>query len=59
MVIITYGCHTCSDESPVLSHEHKELGLFTLTEVDSLPMPDGYRRSTQSWFTYLTGRSGA
>ena len=38
---------------PVLSHEHKELGLFILSEVDSLPMPDGYRRSIQSWFTHL------
>lgn len=59
VVIITYGCHTSSGGSPVLSHEHKELGFFTLSDVDSLAMPDGYRRSIQSWFTHLTGRSGA
>lgn len=59
VVIITYGCHTSSGQPPVLSHEHKELGFFTLSEVASLPMPDGYRRSIQSWFTHLTGRCGA
>lgn len=54
VVIITYGCPTASGEPPVLSHEHKEIGFFTPAEVASLPMPDGYRRSIQSWFTLLT-----
>jgi 8-oxo-dGTP pyrophosphatase MutT (NUDIX family) len=55
VVIITYGCHTSCGEPPVLSHEHKELGFFTPAEVASLHMPEGYRRSIQSWFTNLTG----
>ncbi|MBO0808703.1 MAG: NUDIX domain-containing protein [Actinobacteria bacterium] len=56
VVIITYGCHITSGEHPVLSHEHKELGFFTLAAVVSLPMPEGYRRSIQSWFAHLTGQ---
>jgi len=54
--IVTYGCHPTSTESPVLSHEHKEVGLFTEAEVPSLNMPAGYKRSIATWFAQL--RSG-
>jgi hypothetical protein len=33
------------DSVPVLSHEHRRLGLFTEPEVPRLAMPDGYKRS--------------
>ncbi|MCS7484826.1 NUDIX domain-containing protein [Umezawaea endophytica] len=52
--IVTYGCYPDSDTAPVLSHEHKEIGLFTEHEVDGLTMPDGYRRSITTWFTRLS-----
>lgn len=48
--IVTYGCHPVSDIDPVLSHEHKEIGLFVRSEVDDLHMPDGYKRSIGAWF---------
>jgi 8-oxo-dGTP pyrophosphatase MutT (NUDIX family) len=54
VVIVTYGCHADGSRAPVLSHEHKQLGFFTLAEAGSLDMPAGYRRSIQSWFTRLT-----
>jgi 8-oxo-dGTP pyrophosphatase MutT (NUDIX family) len=47
--IVTYGCHPESDVEPILSHEHKEIGLFTEQEVADLRMPDGYRRSIALW----------
>src|SRR5689334_1915977 len=34
--IVTYGCHLSdgqADVEPVLSHEHKQIGLFTADEV--------------------------
>lgn len=31
--IVTYGCHSTDTIAPVLSHEHKEVGLFTEAEV--------------------------
>jgi hypothetical protein len=37
----------------VLSHEHKEIGLFTEQEVGALNVPDGYKRSIASWFAKL------
>jgi mutator protein MutT len=47
--IVTYGCRPESDIDPVLSHEHKEIGLFAVNEVAKIRMPDGYRRSIASW----------
>lgn len=51
--IVTYGCRPISDTQPVLSHEHKEIGLFSEDEVPSLVMPDGYRRSIATWYARL------
>ncbi|GAA3891954.1 NUDIX hydrolase [Saccharothrix violaceirubra] len=51
--IVTYGCHPEDDAEPVLSHEHKEVGLFTESEVHGLNMPDGYKRSITTWFARL------
>lgn len=53
VVIVTYGCHADGSQAPVLSHEHKQIGFFTGTEVDTLNIPAGYRRSIRSWFTRL------
>ena len=51
--IVTYGCLPDGDDEPVLSHEHKEIGLFTEQEVGALNMPDGYKCSIASWFAKL------
>ena len=54
--IVTYGCHLSAgqdDVEPVLSHEHKQVGLFTETEVADLVMPQGYRDSIATWFERL------
>lgn len=59
VLIVTYGCHPDGDQPPALSHEHKEIGFFTLAEVASLNMPGGYKQSIQSWFAHLTSTNGA
>lgn len=51
--IVTYGCHPIGNTTPVLSHEHKEVGLFSEDEVPSLVMPDGYKRSIATWYARL------
>jgi 8-oxo-dGTP pyrophosphatase MutT (NUDIX family) len=51
--VVTYGCYPDADAEPVLSHEHKEVGLFTEHEVADLTMPDGYKRSIWTWFARL------
>ena len=54
--IVTYGCYLDDgqdDLAPVLSHEHKEVGLFTEDQVADLTMPQGYKSSIASWFSLL------
>ncbi len=50
VLIVTYGCHTSTDAAPVVSNEHKEVGLFTATEAAALRMPDGYKESIAAWY---------
>ncbi|MFG2227688.1 NUDIX domain-containing protein [Streptomyces sp. NPDC048644] len=53
VLIVTYGCLVQTpDVTPVVSHEHKEVGLFTEKEVSALPMPDGYKRSIATWYAH-------
>jgi hypothetical protein len=51
--IVTYGCHADGGAGPVLSPEHKEVGLFSEDEVSGLNMPDGYKRSIATWYVRL------
>jgi 8-oxo-dGTP pyrophosphatase MutT (NUDIX family) len=51
--IVTYGCHLDSATEPVLSHEHKEIGLFAEHEVPTLNMPESYKRSIATWYAHL------
>ncbi|MEU5383249.1 NUDIX hydrolase [Kitasatospora cineracea] len=51
--IVTYGCTLSPEDAgraPVVSHEHKEAGLFHREEIDALPMPQGYKDSIARWF---------
>lgn len=51
--IVTYGCYPEESAEPVLSHEHKEVGLFAEAEVSGLTMPEGYKRSVLAWYHRL------
>jgi ADP-ribose pyrophosphatase YjhB (NUDIX family) len=56
VLIVTYGCHVEDNAPPpVLSDEHREVGLFTESEIPDLSMPDGYKRSVATWFSRLRG----
>jgi 8-oxo-dGTP pyrophosphatase MutT (NUDIX family) len=49
VVIVTYGAERV-DQTPLrLSHEHRRLGSFSITEIDGLVTPEGYRRSIRAW----------
>nr|WP_245653178.1 NUDIX domain-containing protein [Herbidospora sakaeratensis] len=50
VVIVTYGVRVAAAGPPVLSHEHREIGLFTEGEVAALRMPENYKRSIAAWF---------
>ncbi|MFE4367459.1 NUDIX domain-containing protein [Streptomyces sp. NPDC056835] len=51
VLIATYGCTVLTpDRTPVVSHEHKQLGMFTADEVPGLNMPDGYKQAIAAWY---------
>ncbi|GAA3931246.1 hypothetical protein GCM10023085_10770 [Actinomadura viridis] len=51
VLIVTHGCHVLDTTVPLrLSHEHKEIALFTREELPGLVMPDGYKRSIHTWY---------
>jgi len=49
VLIVTYGCYPTPFASVTYSPEHKAVGLFTLQEIEDLPMPAGYKQSIQAW----------
>ncbi|WP_075739106.1 NUDIX hydrolase [Streptomyces acidiscabies] len=51
VLIVTYGCTVLTPEqAPVVSHEHKQVGLFAAGDVSGLTMPEGYKRAIAAWF---------
>jgi 8-oxo-dGTP pyrophosphatase MutT (NUDIX family) len=53
VLIVTYGCRPITQTAPVVSHEHKEVGLFTESEAAVLQIPAGYLRSIATWYAQL------
>ncbi|WP_309117057.1 NUDIX hydrolase [Saccharothrix sp.] len=52
--IVTYGCYSDGVGEPVLSHDSKEIGLSTESEMNGLTLPGGYKRSiATTWFARL------
>ena len=45
--VLVYRCRLAAAGVPVLSAEHRQAGWFTLAEMDSLVLPDGYRASLE------------
>jgi len=51
VLIITYGCAVLTpSRAPVISHEHKQSGLFSADQIDRLNMPQGYKQSITAWY---------
>jgi mutator protein MutT len=47
--IVTYGCVELEQREPVISHEHDRMRWVPLSELESLAIPAGYKRSIRSW----------
>ncbi|MEO3753564.1 NUDIX hydrolase [Streptomyces sp. B6B3] len=55
VLIVTYGCTVLTPETePVLSHEHKQIGLFPADQINALTMPEGYKQSIHAWHSRAT-----
>jgi 8-oxo-dGTP pyrophosphatase MutT (NUDIX family) len=49
VLVVTFGCTVIGGGDVRLSAEHDELGLFDIDDLESIPLPDGYRRSIRRW----------
>jgi mutator protein MutT len=49
VLIVTYGCYSAPFAGVTHSPEHKAVGLFTLQEVQTIHMPEGYKKSIRTW----------
>ncbi len=51
VLILTYGCILISGstETVQVSSEHRDARLLEICEIDSLRIPEGYRRSVSAW----------
>ena len=47
--IVTYGCELRGDFSPKVSHEHQEIGLHSMNDIQNINIPVGYARSILNW----------
>ncbi|MEZ0070267.1 8-oxo-dGTP pyrophosphatase MutT (NUDIX family) [Streptacidiphilus sp. MAP12-20] len=56
VLIVTYGCTGPEEDiPPAVSHEHKQIGLFSREEIPGLVMPQGYKDSIEAWFNNRVG----
>jgi 8-oxo-dGTP pyrophosphatase MutT (NUDIX family) len=53
VLIVTFGCAENAEREAKLSHEHKQLAWFPIAEIETLPMPEGYRASIRAWAAHL------
>jgi hypothetical protein len=49
VMIVTYGVRRVNQGPLRVGNEHRRFGLLAVSELDGLPMPEGYRRSIRGW----------
>ena len=49
VLIVTYQCKLKNSSSTEIkiSHEHKEVGLYSIAEIINLKLPEGYKKSIE------------
>jgi 8-oxo-dGTP pyrophosphatase MutT (NUDIX family) len=53
VLIVTFGCSASRPAELVHSGEHDGVCLAPVSDLDSLPMPEGYRASVRAWSEHL------
>jgi 8-oxo-dGTP pyrophosphatase MutT (NUDIX family) len=56
VLIVTYGCRSLDASGMKPSHEHRQLALFGVAEIDALAMPEGYKASIRAWASLVADR---
>lgn len=45
VLILPFECSTQSFDNMKISHEHKEIGIFSIHDLDHINLPQGYRNT--------------
>ena len=53
VLILTYGCYPAPFSQVRHGPEHSAVGLFLPEKISLLRMPEGYKKSIQTWVNYL------
>jgi mutator protein MutT len=53
VVIVTYGLYRRDNCDLRVSEEHRRIGLFSLDQIDRIPLPRGYHRAVRAWALLL------
>ena len=49
VVIVTYGLRRHDKSDLRVSGEHRRIGLFSIDQIDRIPLPRGYHRAIRAW----------
>jgi len=59
VVIVTYGLRGRDNGDLRVSKEHRRIGLFSIDQIDQIPLPRGYHRSVRAWGKAVLVRKNA
>jgi len=59
VVIVTYGLRGRDNGDLRVSEEHRRIGLFSIDQIDQIPLPRGYHRSVRAWGKAVLVRKNA
>jgi len=49
VVIVTYGLRRRGKGDLRVSGEHRRIGLFSIDQIDQIPLPRGYHHAVRAW----------
>jgi len=49
VVVVTYGLRRRDKGDLRVSEEHRRIGLFSIDQIDRIPLPRGYHHAVRAW----------
>src|SRR5712671_6995055 len=59
VVVVTYGLRRRDKGDLRVSEEHRRIGLFSIDQIDRIPLPRGYHRAVRAWGHLFVRKSAA
>lgn len=55
VLIVTYGCTAPGPVELRMSSEHSAMGVFSVADLHSMDLPEGYAASIRRWHSWFAG----